>query len=499
MSATGVKIFSNDMAMDVKYDFCQLYGIGKSIEEINNYILQYKPEDDSEEACAFWSALAMISWQYGVLTDDVKAKAKYIIENHDDSELFIKKSDAEARKAILYDLLNILESENPKPKKRKKTFVYRTTWKQGDILALPVNGRYMYLHICSVKRRTRKIKELESDCVCAKLIGIISDQIFNISFFTPEKLLEIGYANFDPDCICTVKQIWCSGIREQQAFEKKIVHVGNVPIEYEDAKGVVSVYGQFSAIEDTILSMYNIAKKGTNNIFNATRNGEIETVKAILTSNPEKVNSIAKQPPKVDDGQSLLQIALKSGHHDIVDYLLDLNADVNYMEPNDCCHEWRMPALHYAIRSAIGDCRRGSEAYTAKVNVPHSTAEIATKSYNILVRMLDLGADITAKDSRGITSLERAVLDARQILPSDDYTTSEAGDSEKISDELRADLSRIFSLMLSRGASLQWTSIVSGKTIAEQYAKEPIAEFFTIPAQPLKKESVWKRLFRGNL
>lgn len=497
MSGTGVGIFSNDIAMDVKWDFCQLLGLGKTIEEINEYILSSKPDDDDEEACAFWSALAMISWQYGVLTDDVKAKAKHIIENHDDSELFIKKSDAEARKAILHDLLNTLESENPKPKKRKKTFVYRTTWKQGDILALPVNGRYMYLHICSVKRRTQKIKELESDCVCAKLIGIISDQIFNISFFTPEKLLEIGYANFDPDCICTVKQIWCSGIREQQAFEKKTIHVGNVPIEYEDAKGVVSVYGQFSAIEDTILGMYNIAKKGTNNIFNAIRNGEIETVKAILTSNPEKVNSIAKQPPKLDDGQSLLQIAIKSGHLDIVDYLLDLNADVNYVEPDDCCHEWRMPVLHYAIRSAIGDCRRKSENYITKVNVPHSTVEIATRSYNILVRVLDLGADITAKDSHGITTLERAVLDARRILPEDDYTTREANNSGKISDELRADLSRIFSLLLSRGASLQWNSIVSGKTIAEQYAEEPVAEFLVLQNPTPKKESFWKRFLKG--
>ena len=49
-------------------------------------------------------------------------------------------------------------------------------------------------------------------------------------------------------------------------------------------------------------------------------------------------------------------------------------------------------------------------------------------------------------------------------------------------------MSRIFSLMLSRGVSLQWTSIVSGKTIAEQYAEAPVAEFFTIPDQPPKKD-----------
>lgn len=496
MSAIGVGIFSNDMAMDVKYDFCQLLGVGKTIDEINEYILGYKPDDDDEEACAFWSALAMISWQYGMLTGDIKAKAKYIIEKHDDSELFFKKSDKDARKTVLQDLIDVLETENPKPKKRKKTFVYRTTWKQGDILALPVNGRYMYLHICSVKRRTRKIKELESDSVCAKLIGIISDQVFDISFFTPEKLSQLGYANFSPDSVCTVQKIWCSGIREQQAFEKKITYVGNTPTEYETATGV-SIYGQFSAIEDTILSMYNIAKKGTNNIFNAIRNSEIETVRTILTSNPEKVNSIAKHPPKVDDGKSLLQIALDAGHLDIVDYLLDLNADVNYMEPDDCCHEPRMPVLHYAIRVAVGNCRRNSENYDENRKGPLSTAAKATKAYNILVRVLDHGADITVKDSRGITSLERAVIDARRILPDGDYTTSESGESVKISDELRADLSRIFSLLLSRGANLQCPCVISGKPIVEQYAEEPVAEFFSVPNQNVKKDPFWKKLFRG--
>lgn len=40
--------------------------------------------------------------------------------------------------------------------------------------------------------------------------------------------------------------------------------------------------------------------------FKTIRNGDIDTVKAILASNPEEINTIAKQPPKKDDGQSLL-------------------------------------------------------------------------------------------------------------------------------------------------------------------------------------------------
>ena len=35
MSGISAKIYGNDMALDVKKDFCQLYGIGKTVDEIN--------------------------------------------------------------------------------------------------------------------------------------------------------------------------------------------------------------------------------------------------------------------------------------------------------------------------------------------------------------------------------------------------------------------------------------------------------------------------------
>ena len=231
--------------------------------------------------------------------------------------------------------------------------------------------------------------------------------------------------------------------------------------------------------------------------FKAIRNGDIDTVKAILAAHPEEINAVAKQPPKKDDGQSLLQVALKTGHLDIADYLLDQNVNVNYMEPTECCNEWRMPVLHDAIRCAIMNCRWNSRDYITKEFLVHSTADNATKAYNILVRMLELGADITAKDSYGNSVLERAILDARQILPIYNYTTKEVNDNRMVTDELRADLNRIFSLLLSRGASLQWIDRVTGKTIAELYAEEPVAEFFTIRNQTEKKDSFWKKLFRG--
>lgn len=232
--------------------------------------------------------------------------------------------------------------------------------------------------------------------------------------------------------------------------------------------------------------------------FKAIRNGDIDTVKAIFAAHPEEINAIAKQPPKKDDGQSLLQVALKTGQLVIADYLLDQNVNVNYMEPAECCNEWRMPVLHDAIRCAIMNCRWNSRDYITKEFIVHSTADNATKAYNLLVRMLELGADITAKDSYGNSALERAVLDARQVLPIYNYSTKEVSDNRIETEELRSDLGRIFSLLLSRGASIQWIDRVSGKTIAELYSEEPVAEFFSIPEQVEKKEPFWKRLFRGR-
>ena len=60
--------------------------------------------------------------------------------------------------------------------------------------------------------------------------------------------------------------------------------------------------------------------------FKAIRDKDFELVSQLINSSPELVNCTAKQPPKKDDGQSPLQIALKTGAFDI--------ADFSYISPN---------------------------------------------------------------------------------------------------------------------------------------------------------------------
>ena len=56
-------------------------------------------------------------------------------------------------------------------------------------------------------------------------------------------------------------------------------------------------------------------------LFKAIRDGNIELVKQLVDNKPELANCVAKQPPKKDDGQSPLQVALKTGNVLIAEYL----------------------------------------------------------------------------------------------------------------------------------------------------------------------------------
>ena len=57
-------------------------------------------------------------------------------------------------------------------------------------------------------------------------------------------------------------------------------------------------------------------------LFKAIRQNDIETVKKVLHKYPEKVNCTATPPPKKDEGQSPLQVAIKVGNIEIAHYLM---------------------------------------------------------------------------------------------------------------------------------------------------------------------------------
>ena len=141
-------------------------------------------------------------------------------------------------------------------------------------------------------------------------------------------------------------------------------------------------------------------------LFTAIRASNLEMVRQVIEKKPALVNCVAKQPPKKDDGQSPLQVALKTGNIAIANYLLDRGADVNFIEDESCCNAWRTPVLHDAINCAVMCCRWNTNDKYMGFRV-FSTKERAVEALNVLKRMLDMGADVNALDSYGNSGMNR--------------------------------------------------------------------------------------------
>lgn len=216
-------------------------------------------------------------------------------------------------------------------------------------------------------------------------------------------------------------------------------------------------------------------------LFLAIRHCEVETVKELIEKKPELISCTAKQPPKKDDGQSPLQVAIKTGNWEIAHYLLDKGADVNFMESEECCNEFRIPALHDAIMAAVLSSRFVRTNFDGKGYMQCSTKKRADDSFALLERMVTMGADVNGCDSYGNSALTRAVLDANQILPGYDYLEHKVRDGEPpITKELREDLTRIFNLLLSHGANKYYINCREGWShvpLIDECKERPVGEF----------------------
>ena len=219
-------------------------------------------------------------------------------------------------------------------------------------------------------------------------------------------------------------------------------------------------------------------------LFQAIRKSDIETVKELLEKKPDLISCTAKQPPKKDDGQSPLQVALKTDNLEIAEYLLDMNADVNFMESEDCCNEWRMPVIHDAVNAAIMNTRWNvnSEIMYGGVKVFHSKDE-ANRAYKILKRMIDMGADVNSADSYGNTCVWRACLQARQILPTYNHQKQELGTDRLLTPELTEDLQKIFTLLYENGMDIDYIKQNVNMSAKDYYRNEPVAQFLQFDRQ----------------
>lgn len=259
MSGWGTKIFDNDLALDVKNDFQDLLGLGMKIED---YILKYKPLMKDDDCCAFWSALAKIEWDYGLLQERTKNNAKYVINHFSDVHLYREEKDQKRREKELKELCLQLESINEKPKRKRKTFAYRTTWKEGDIFAYPIDDKYIYIHIIEINRKEHKIEQLAVDEVFIKIFEKTSHKLLSIkdfeSYLRKYKVIEsLGAISGRK-----AQKLWCLGKREKERFEKKLCYIGNkkVRLQYSDLKTVCWDY-KYSEFEKFLKKEFGLESK----------------------------------------------------------------------------------------------------------------------------------------------------------------------------------------------------------------------------------------------
>ena len=210
--------------------------------------------------------------------------------------------------------------------------------------------------------------------------------------------------------------------------------------------------------------------------FQLLRRGDIEGVRQILDKKPEEVNAVSGDKPKRDQGQSLLQVAIKSGHLDIADLLIDRGADLNFIEEPTELNPFCQPVLQTAGGRAVFDCRRMIKRWNGQYEM-YSSKEKADQSFKVFEKMLELGADISQNDSHGGTLLQTILIETKEVLPSYYWKTKETSDNVLITDELRHDLNRIYDLLIRYGVTADEIAAYQKIPLKELYQDSPTMEF----------------------
>lgn len=137
MGVWGYKLYQNDLALDVKDNFRELYDKGGDVSDITRKLMEnYGSVIGTAEEPLFWYALADTEWNFGVLLPYVKEQALQCIEaggSVPKCQLNIS-SKAQWDKT-LNTLQTKLSSPQPPSKKPVKKRVYTCQWKVGDVFA----------------------------------------------------------------------------------------------------------------------------------------------------------------------------------------------------------------------------------------------------------------------------------------------------------------------------------------------------------------------------
>ncbi|MCI8694936.1 MAG: ankyrin repeat domain-containing protein [Lachnospiraceae bacterium] len=188
-----------------------------------------------------------------------------------------------------------------------------------------------------------------------------------------------------------------------------------------------------------------------NAMFKEIRHGDIEKIRVRIAKNPAVVNEIfTGTKPKKDIGQSPLQVAIKCGQFEIIELLLEYNADPDFMEnrtdqPADTKDYYfrPMPLLHDTIHGVFH-------------SLPYGEFERAEKYVKLIGTLLERGANSNKKtyphpiSGHMASPIYTAVVSAHEVLSQ--FSTSTYELNIRKYDAAKKHLFQVLDLLIKYGA-----------------------------------------------
>lgn len=152
MGTWGTGFWSDDTTSDVRHSYMDGLKKKRLPEEILTQLVDEYEMDTDDDGYLCWLAVALLQWEYGHLSEVVKAKALDALHSGADEERWAEASEKDRRKRmeVMRRLEEKLLSTNEKPKKVRPYVRKRTKWNVGDVISVrfgsmnPYQAEYLW-------------------------------------------------------------------------------------------------------------------------------------------------------------------------------------------------------------------------------------------------------------------------------------------------------------------------------------------------------------------